>query len=105
MITATTSRVPASSACLILRRRRSVRAGAANRAASASASAPYRVLKRDFGLSFDGPTRPPIGQPLTFDALQRGNGPLRIRDAETGAVVVAKIELTDIPLQVSLADM
>ena len=64
-----------------------------------------RTLERDFRLGFDGPTRPPIGQPLAFDALQGGNRPLGIRDAEARAIVVTEIELADVPLKVRLADM
>jgi hypothetical protein len=49
--------------------------------------------------------RPPIGQPLAVDALQRGNRALGIGDAKAGTMVVAEIELANVPLQVGLADM
>jgi len=60
-------------------------------------------LERDFSLGFDGPTRPPISQPLAFDTLEGGDGALCVRHAKARAVVVAEIELADIPLQVRLA--
>src|SRR4030081_3483471 len=49
--------------------------------------------------------RPPIGQPLAIDALQRGNRALGIGYAKAGTMVVAEIELADVPLQVRLGNV
>src|SRR5690242_7555103 len=60
-------------------------------------------LERDCGL--DWPTRPPIGQPLASDALDRKRGAGRVVIAERDPMVVTEIKFAEIPLQVFRTDV
>ena len=59
----------------------------------------------DLGLEGLWLTSPPIGQPLSDDALQCDRRAFAISEAKRGAVVVSEIEFAEVTLQVSLRDM
>jgi len=44
-----------------------------------------------------------VGQPLAFDALDRGFGAVDVADAERHAMVVTEIKFREIPMQVLLS--
>lgn len=65
----------------------------------------FSRLERNFVFGFFGPTSPPIGQALARDPLCRFRHTHRIVNAETGALVVAEIEFSEVAVQVRLGNV